>query len=141
MAEWRVKWISRLLNPVHNGVLAILNLMFSVFFVLMDDEHEWVVTHFMAIAVVSILVNIVFFIEMMAFFIVLGVKNVWKNKRVVFCELLIQISISLYMLIFQVRIYGFTKHGLYTTMAIVFLVRNVRTFHFLTELENMKVIT
>jgi len=88
------------LNPVYSGVLAILNLMFSIFFVFMDDNNMWVITNFTAIAVVSLFVNVIFFIEMMAFFIVLGFKNVWKKKRVVYFELVIQIFFSAYIIIF-----------------------------------------
>ena len=66
-------------------------------------------------------------------FIVLGFQNVWKEKRVIYVELLIQLSSFYYFFNFIDRNTDFNKYTEFTELAIVTMVRNVRAYNLLIE--------
>ena len=66
-------------------------------------------------------------------FIVLGFANVWKEKRVIYVELLIQMSSFYYFVNFIDKNTDYNKYTEFTELAIVTMVRNVRAYNLLIE--------
>ena len=79
------------------------------------------------------MLNLIFLVDMIFNFIVLGFQNVWKEKRVIYVELLIQLSSFYYFFNFIDRNTDFNKYTEFTELAIVTMVRNVRAYNLLIE--------
>ena len=92
LAPWRARWIKKLTNPVYMGALLVSNLTFSVFLLYADLAIYWKANHFWGIMVTAVFINFVFFVDLIANFLVLGPKNVWKEKGFMYIEVILQIA-------------------------------------------------
>lgn len=115
------------------GTLTILNFSFSVFILYADQTLYWKTDKFYEISSCALLLNLIFLVDMIFNFIVLGFQNVWKEKRVIYVELLIQLSSFYYFFNFIDRNTDFNKYTEFTELAIVTMVRNVRAYNLLIE--------
>ena len=89
MAPWRARYIKHLINPIYMGTLAITNMVFSI--VLLGTYEELSFRDvFDPVIIIILVVNLFFFFDMMANFIVLRPVNVWNNKKFLYIELIFQ---------------------------------------------------
>ena len=89
--------MKHLMNPVYTGSLCATNLLFSIILLTADEGVEWKIENFDIIAIVASIINLMFLADMVANFIVLRPKNVWKARKPVFFELLLQIFMVLFL--------------------------------------------
>ena len=90
MAPWRARWTKILIDPIYVGVPILVNIAFTVFLVSVDRmKNLWHDNYLTGIYVIATIMNLFFIFEMLANFIVLGFKNVFKNKFVIVYELLL----------------------------------------------------
>ena len=141
MTPWRVLWMKRLMNPVYTGSLCAANLVFSIFMLTSDMSIEWKTTNFKYIAPIAIILNLIFFVDMIANFIVLRPLNVWKFRKPVFFELLLQLFMVLFIVLYYDSTFGFSKFGMFSVLALIFMIRNLRILHYLSEFEPARLIS
>ena len=89
MAPWRARYIKHLINPIYMGSLAITNMIFSI---ILLGSYEVLSFRdvFDPVIIIVLIVNLFFFFDMMANFIVLRPVNVWNNKKFLYLELIFQ---------------------------------------------------
>ena len=88
-APWRAVWIERLINPVYNGTLLAINMAYSLFMILVDQDIYFKMRTFDYTFVVANIFNFWFIVDLVANMVVLGPKNVWKEKKLHYLELVI----------------------------------------------------
>ena len=130
-----------MMNPVYTGTLVASNLLFSIIMLTADEGIEWKTENFNIIAPVAILINLIFLVDMVANFIVLGPKNVWKARKPVFLELLLQVFMVLFFIFYIDSNFGFSKFGFFSVLALIFMIRNLRILHYLSEFEPARLIS
>ena len=70
------------------GVLAGVNLIFSIFMLLVDNWLLWKVEVFHIISSLALFFNFIYLVDMIMNFAVLGPKNIWKNKASLYLKLI-----------------------------------------------------
>ena len=128
-----------MINPCYVGTLMVINLSFSIFMLIADQDTMFKIENFAGIATLAIFINCVFLADMVFSFVVLGCKNALKAKITLCLELLIQLA-SFWYIILLFSHKDFTKFGEFTELALVFCLRNLRLLGFMSEVENMKLI-
>lgn len=98
LPPWRTRWIPRLMNSVYMGVLTFVNLVFSIFLIVADFMLIWKVEYFKLISGLALFINAVYFLDMVMNFVVLGPKNVWKSKTLLYLELVVQALFICYVI-------------------------------------------
>ena len=88
MSPWRAKWIKILLDPVYMGVLTLINVVFTIGLLCLDWRVEFKVNHFPSIAGVCIFVNTLYLLDLIFNIVVLGLSNMWKEKKIILSEAL-----------------------------------------------------
>ena len=141
MSPRRALWMKRLFNPVYTGSLVAINLLWSIILLTADEGIEWKTKNFDGIATVSILINVIFLADMVANFIVLRPKNVWKDRKPVFFELILQVFTVLFFFFYIDANFGFSKFGFFSVLALIFMIRNLRILHYVTELAPARLIS
>lgn len=90
LVPWKAQWTKILIDPVYMGVLACLNVLFSTFLVLVDRTTSyWKDIYFMAIVGTAITLNMIYVIDLVINFVVLGPTTIWKEKKYIYYELLL----------------------------------------------------
>ena len=84
--------------------------------------------------------NVFFLADMLMNFIVLGPKDAWKNKKLLFGELLIQIGCVIVIVEFLASDRTESHYYFFSRLSLLFMLRNVRIFQFFSELENVRLI-
>ena len=140
IAPWRASWIPRLINPVYMGILAFLNLILTIIILWADNKLEWKSDNFIIIITLTVSTNMIFLAEMIINFTVLGLKDVWKNKKILFGELLIQIGFIYIIVEFFVLRKNESYYLFFSQLSLLFILRNVRICQFFIELENVRLI-
>ena len=129
------------MNPVYTGSLTATNLLFSIIMLTVDEGIEWKTENFHIIAPIAIIINLIFLVDMVANFIVLRPKNVWKARKPVFFELILQIFMVLFFFFYIDENFGFSKFGFFSVLALIFMIRNLRILHYLSEFEPARLIS
>ena len=80
------------------GTLTVTNFFFSIFLLIADQTLYWKFEHFVSISCVAILLQMVFLVDMIINFSILGFRHVWKEKKVIYVELISQL-VSVYYII------------------------------------------
>ena len=141
LAPWRARWIKKLINPVYMGALLISNMMFSVFLVVADQSIYWKVDNFWGIMVTAMIINLVFLVDLIANFIVLGPKNVWKEKGFMYIEVILQIAqVVEIILVCNDGFANYSPYGMFSNQSLIMVTRNVRVFNFVKEAQSIKLI-
>ena len=115
------------------GALTITNFFFSIFLLIADQTTHWKYEHFISISSVAIGLQMVFLVDMIINFTVLGFRHVWKEKKVIYVELVTQI-VSVFYIIKFVQNPNFNRYMELTELSIMTMVRNIRAYHFLIEI-------
>ncbi len=76
-----------MINPIYTGFLMFVNVIFTVFLIIADETIFWKAENFYAIMYTSLVLNMVYVVDMIANFVVLRPVNVWKEKKFVYLEL------------------------------------------------------
>ena len=107
--------------------------MFTLFLVF-TDHHVFIEDmNFSTIA--GLILNGIFFFDMIANFIVLGFKNIFLSRRLVILELLLQILFTV-QFICQICVDNQYYHSM-TDLFFVFLLRNVRFARAMREVKDV----
>ena len=89
-----------MIDPVYVGVLVLLNVGYTIFLMLMDRTTTiWQYNQFKSLAILSSLINFVFIIDLVLNFVVLGPKNIWKEKKFIYFELFLQVASLLWIIL------------------------------------------
>ena len=78
---------------------------------------------------------------MVANFIVLHPSNVWRERKPVFFELLLQVFNILFLIFYIDKNFGLSKFGMFSVLALTFMIRNLRILHYLSEFEPARLIS
>ena len=100
MVPWRARWAKILIDPIYMGVLASMNVAFSLILCVVDRTTSTVENFFTIVAVVAVILNLVFVVDLIVNFVVLGASTIWKEKKYLYYELLLQVfSIAYFVVI------------------------------------------
>ena len=123
------------------GVLVLLNVGYTIFLILMDRTTTiWQYNQFKSIAILSSLINFIFIVDLVLNFVVLGPKNIWKEKKFIYFELFLQVASLLWIILIASDNYSNTTDAYYTDISLVFLLRNARALVFLSEVSSFRLI-
>ena len=104
------------------------------FFLVFTDHHVFIEDmNFSTIA--GVVLNGIFFFDMLANFIVLGFKNIWLSRRLVLFELSLQILFTA-QIFCQIYVDNRFYHSM-TDLFFVFLCRNVRFARMMREVKDV----
>lgn len=96
---WRIKI---LINPLYIGGLTLLNFIYSIILVFADRATAyWKQIYFTPLLITASIINLVFFLDLLANLVILGFKSVWKEKKFIYLEVFLQITwlvLVIYML-------------------------------------------
>lgn len=135
MSPWRARWTKILIDPIYLGVFAIINLTFTVILVMMDRTTSfWQDIHFTGVVTVGIILNCLYLFDLIANFVVLGFKNVVKERKAIFFECLLQLVSFAWCILIATGKYDGNKDGYYTDIALLFILRNLRAVSFVSDL-------
>ena len=135
MSEWRARWTKILIDPIYLGVLAIINLTFTVILVMADRITSfWQDEHFTGVIVVGIILNCLYIFDLIANFVVLGFKNIVKERKYIFYECFLQLMLFTWLICIATGKLDRNKDGYYTDIALLFILRNVRAVSFASDL-------
>ena len=131
-----------MLDPTHEGVLLMINVFFSFFLINVDSSTEWKseLNHFIIVFVFCVLINFLFFVELIANILVCGCKNAMKDKPFLVLEIGIQVFTLIFMILYFDPHSEFSKTNMLTELALMFALRDFRIYFFLRELESMQII-
>lgn len=76
------------MDPVYIGVITMVNFAYSVFLLAADIHLDWKYDNFGPIAGIAIFINMYFLFHTLLNFVVLGPAAVWRDKKVLYFELL-----------------------------------------------------
>ena len=88
--DWRVVWTKRLNNPIYNGTLTIISVIYSICLYKLDvDEISLLIInrYDMWIEMPSFILNAVFLTDLVANFIVQGIKQIYQKRKILLLEL------------------------------------------------------
>ena len=80
------------MNPVYMGCLTILNVLFSIVLLSLDYAIEFKAQNFYIIAGFCIFINTLYLVDLIMNILVLGWSNMVKEKKILLCEILAQIT-------------------------------------------------
>mmetsp|Transcript_45970 Transcript_45970/g.60921 ORF Transcript_45970/g.60921 Transcript_45970/m.60921 type:complete len:268 (-) Transcript_45970:310-1113(-) len=141
MAPWRARWTKVLIDPLYMGVLTGINVAYSLLLLLIDRATVyWKETFFVPIAVIAIFISLVFTVDMIVHFVVLGPHSCWKEKKYIYYELLLQVSAIALIIYAMTSNLDYTVDGYFTEISLLFLLRCARIFFFTSEVESIRLI-
>jgi len=115
---------------------------FSIFLGYSDRTTTvWQFDEFALIVVVSFCINLVFVGDLVLNFVVLGPKNIFKEKKFIFFELALQVGILIWAIFILNGQYVNSTDGYYSDISMFFLIRHVRGLSFFTEIPSFKLIS
>ena len=88
MSPRRARLVKSLINPIYMGILAMINMGFSVVLLQSFGNIEFKMAHETGLLTLCLIVNGIFLIDMIVNFIVLKPKNVWAEKKFLYLELI-----------------------------------------------------
>ena len=143
---WRTKMITILTNIWFNGALDLINLSFT-FLLFQFDQHLWFSTGTdLAILIIALILQAVFFVEMLANFICIGPSKLWQTRKIMYFELLLQIALALQAIIDSTILKskyestsGVVPKEIYD-LGIVFIFRNFRLIHHFYVIKDAKLV-
>ena len=134
LVPWRARWAKTLINPIYVGALACLNVAFTIFLVVIDRTTSlWLDEEFTFISVLSIVLNVIFIVDLVINFAVLGPRTVWKEKKYLYFELLLQLASIIYIIKIITQVDRDSNAAYFKVLSILFLLRNARAFAFASE--------
>ena len=88
----REKCARRLNNSIYNGSLTMLTIVYSLCLFDIDSDGPAEMRELgVWIEVPALILTIIFLIDLLANFIVLGPKRVWKERRILVLEIILQL--------------------------------------------------
>ena len=134
---WRIKI---LINPMYIGSLTLLNFIFSMILVFCDRATvTWKQIYFTPMLIAASIINLVFFLDLLANLVILGFKSVWKEKKFIYLEVFLQIA-WLVLVIYMFKENDLSSDGCFTDIALIFLIRNARVFYFAQEIQSIRLV-
>ena len=89
---------------------------------------------------VAVVLNLVFVADLVVNFVVLGAKTIWKEKKYLYYELLLQVFGISYFIFIITETYQNSLNGYFTDISLLFLMRNVRAVSFASEVQSMRLM-
>lgn len=112
----------------------MLNFIYSIILVFIDRATSyWKQIYFTPLMITASIINLVFFLDLLANLVILGPKSVWKEKKFIYLEVFLQIA-WLVLVLYTLEENDLSSDGCFTDIALIFLIRNVRVFYFAQEI-------
>jgi len=93
IAQWRVVWAHRLTNTWYNGAIELITLCFAEYVTMSNVHYEYGSNiKFPVITAIALSLQGFFLLDMVANFVVIGPKVLWTSRKVMYLELLLQVS-------------------------------------------------
>jgi len=105
-----------------------------LFGILIEDKGNFTESFKLYWGILATLTNAYFFFDMFISFIVIGCKEVWRTKKVLWLEVVLQIIALKAIIIYWSLDFETTVEGI-QLFNIICLYRSLRMLHFVAELE------
>ena len=90
---WRGIWTKRLYDPIYNGLLTLITLMYTIVLFLVDvDRHIILLGVKYAVEMPAFILSIIFLLDLLANLIIAGPKKTVKHRKLLILEALLQIA-------------------------------------------------
>ena len=103
---WKERWANRLADPVYNGLLTTATIVYTlVLFLVESNENIFIRGVKEIVELPALILSVLFLLDLIANFVVLGLKGVLRKRKELLLELCLQIA---YWTLFLVDIFLLT---------------------------------
>ena len=135
-------WTKRITNPVYNGVLVSITLMYTLILFLVDiDRHIITLGVKLATEMPAFILSALFLLDLLANLIIVGPMNTYSKRKVLILETFLSLSYWTLFIIDIIDVTPDTNLSRFTRINAIFQLRNLRVFELLWELKEFQIIS
>lgn len=140
-SSWKPKWKKRLNDPIYNGSLIFATLVYTVcLFDFDQDDHVDMEKHRILIELPALVLTLIYLLDLVANFVVLGPAQIWSDRRILVMELLLQLTYWISYFVDFVVLKNVSIYGRFARLNAIFQLRNFRAIELLSELQDFQIV-